>query len=293
MSEDAQLDRKSITFEQAEGSEPLPTQLALGELSPGLRALVWSIFVEQVEKGTSSAGYAKPWVSEPWRTILADKFVLRDHRMLDEFSTNYETRLNDLKTTIVNGNYTAFFGLLQWLIRHRACPPKFKASIAWALERERAAYRLVDGDTIVPFATAEGERTLKDAFADLRKAKLNASRQHLRDAAEAASNGEWAASIRESVNAVESVSRNLAEGAKELGPALASLEKAQVIHPALKRGFSAIYGFSSDEKGLRHPLIDEPVAAVDETDALFMLGACAAFVSYLIHKGRTAGLLVC
>ena len=32
-------------------------------------------------------------------------------------------------------------------------------------------------------------------------------------------------------------------------------------------------------------------AGVDETDALFMIGACAAFVSYLINKSRGAGLI--
>ena len=56
-------------------------------------------------------------------------------------------------------------------------------------------------------------------------------------------------------------------------------------------GFAAIYGFTSDEKGIRHPLLDDHTAKVDETDALFMIGACAAFVSYLINKARAAGLL--
>jgi hypothetical protein len=41
------------------------------------------------------------------------------------------------------------------------------------------------------------------------------------------------------------------------------------------------------EKGVRHALeAGEP--AVDETDALFMIGAGAAFVSYMISKARTA-----
>jgi hypothetical protein len=48
---------------------------------------------------------------------------------------------------------------------------------------------------------------------------------------------------------------------------------------------------TSDEKGIRHALLDEPVARVDETDALYLLGSCAAFVSYLINKARQAGLL--
>jgi len=48
--------------------------------------------------------------------------------------------------------------------------------------------------------------------------------------------------------------------------------------------------YTNDEKGIRHALVDEGTAKVDEADALFMLGACAAFVSYLITKARMSGL---
>jgi hypothetical protein len=37
--------------------------------------------------------------------------------------------------------------------------------------------------------------------------------------------------------------------------------------------------------------LDAGDAQADEADALFMIGACAAFVSYLVNKGRTAGLV--
>jgi hypothetical protein len=39
-------DRKRLTFEQAEGAEPLPTQLELKKVSPELRARLWRIFHE-------------------------------------------------------------------------------------------------------------------------------------------------------------------------------------------------------------------------------------------------------
>jgi hypothetical protein len=60
---------------------------------------------------------------------------------------------------------------------------------------------------------------------------------------------------------------------------------------ALKKGFTAIYGFTSDEQGIRHPMLEKVAPDVDETDALFMIGACSAFVSYLVNKARNAGLL--
>ena len=89
---------------------------------------------------------------------------------------------------------------------------------------------------------------------------------------------------------MESVARVLSPSGN-FKEALAKLEATSGIHGGLKAGFSSIYGYTSDEKGLRHPLLEDAQASVDETDALFMIGACAAFVSYMIHKARLAGLL--
>ena len=58
----------------------------------------------------------------------------------------------------------------------------------------------------------------------------------------------------------------------------------------MKRGFSALYGYTNDERGIRHALLDQDAARVDEAEALFILGACAAFVNYLVAKARAAGL---
>jgi hypothetical protein len=35
-----------------------------------------------------------------------------------------------------------------------------------------------------------------------------------------------------------------------------------------------LYGYTSDQKGIRHPLLDDGTADVDEADAMFMIGAC-------------------
>jgi hypothetical protein len=59
----------------------------------------------------------------------------------------------------------------------------------------------------------------------------------------------------------------------------------------MKAGFMSLYGFTSDEKGIRHPLLEKGIAAVDDIDAVFMIGGGAAFVSYLINKARATGLL--
>jgi hypothetical protein len=39
------------------------------------------------------------------------------------------------------------------------------------------------------------------------------------------------------------------------------------------------------------PLLEEGDAKVDEADSLYMFGASAAFVTYLLRKGEAGGLL--
>jgi hypothetical protein len=144
--------------------------------------------------------------------------------------------------------------------------------------------------TIVPIGSDTELETLKRAFADLAATEFHGARAHLRSAATELTAGNNADSIRESIHAVESVVKVL-EPSGDFKKALAKLESKVKIHGALKSGFAAIYGFTSDESGIRHPLLEKDAADVDETDALFMIGACAAFVSYLINKSRNAGLL--
>ena len=76
-----------------------------------------------------------------------------------------------------------------------------------------------------------------------------------------------------------------------LGSALAALEAKGNLHGALKTTFARLYGYTSDEEGVRHALVFSDEARVDEADALFMLGACASFVSYLLARGISAGLM--
>lgn len=89
---------------------------------------------------------------------------------------------------------------------------------------------------------------------------------------------------------MESVCRTLNPSA-DLSKALARLEQKISIHRGMTTGFTSLDGYTSDEGGLRHALLEAGEAKVDEAEALFMIGACAAFVSYLLNKARTNGVL--
>jgi hypothetical protein len=216
--------------------------------------------------------------------------VARDHAMADEFKNDPRKLIPKVRQIFEKGDYVAIFGWLQFVLRLNTCPYGLADEIERALRIGRAAYRVLDKNTIVPIGSDAELETLKKAFADLAAAEFHGARAHLRKAAEELTAGRYPDSIRESIHAVESVARTLTQDGK-LSNALAKLEQSAKIHGGMKAGFNSLYGYTSDEQGIRHPLLDDGPANVDETDAIFMIGACAAFVSYLIGKARSAGFL--
>ena len=223
--------------------------------------------------------------------VLYDWHVGRCFRAADEFKPSYEYWAEELKLLFMQGHYTKVFGFVEWVLRHEYKPYELEIDVTNALRKSRAAYAVLDGDTIIPIGSDAERETLARAFADVAASEFHGARAHLRNAGSELTEGNYAASIRESIHAVEAVTRVLEPSTRALAPALAKLERTVHVHHNLHVGFCQLYNFTSDEKGIRHPLLGEPVAQVDETDALYMLGSCAAFVSYLINKARQAGLL--
>jgi hypothetical protein len=192
----------------------------------------------------------------------------------------------DLKAIYVSGDYIDVLGTTQWFLRHPSCPNDLKGDVAFRLKYARAAYQLFDGDTIAPISSDQEAKALEAALISTKGAGFGGVRVHLKNAAQELTAGNWAPSIRESIHAVEAAAKIIEPSAKTLEPALASLARDNKLHGGMKNGFAALYGFTSDEKGIRHSLLEKSQAEMDEADAQFMLGACAAFVSYLIARAR-------
>lgn len=96
-------------------------------------------------------------------------------------------------------------------------------------------------------------------------------------------------SIKESISAVEAVVKKVT-GEGTLGAGLKKLEDSGLgIHPALREAWSKMYGWTSDQDGIRHAGID--AASADQALAKYALVTCSAFVSYLVEESRKVGLL--
>lgn len=154
------------------------------------------------------------------------------------------------------------------------------------LAKELSGYRIIEG-LFVPVTDQSEVNSVQDALIDIPYASVQA---HLRQAMANLSRREspdYRNSIKESISAVEAMAREMSGNPKAtLGDALSILEKSGDLHVALKRGFSAIYGYSSDEGGIRHAMLGEP--NIDVSDAKFFFVMCASFINYLKSKSCEA-----
>ena len=284
------LDPRNVTFSQAQGYEALPGPLALGEISKEARTKLWDLLARTAWEPPSGRhrGFSRLLLWEPIFAVLHVDFLKLPE---DEFTANNDKLYGEYRALILDSlPFNKVFDLFQMVMRHSSYPPTFTTDVAEIFVRCRLAY-VVDIEepaTILPAATKQEGEVIVEAIGEFREAGLHGPEAHLRKAAALINSGDWPGAIRESIHAVESVARELApDASRTLGPALTSLEKTGRLHPALKKAFSNLYGYASDEEGIRHSLIDDAASPAGQDEAVFMLGACASFASYLWRKHRT------
>ena len=97
-------------------------------------------------------------------------------------------------------------------------------------------------------------------------------------------NPDYENSIKESISAVEALCCIITGQKKAtLGEAIKRLKDSGVyIHQSMVEAFSKLYGYTSNEPGIRHGSIDFTNAPAE--DARYMLVSCSAFINYLIEK---------
>ena len=186
---------------------------------------------------------------------------------------------------ILKPPFHAVFDSLEFLLQHPKVSDGLRDDLGRAFEQGRSAYRIRGGE-IIAVGSPETAAAVLSAI-DQATDAAPAAASHLRRSGNLLSKGDWAGSVRESIHAVESVVRLLTDTGK-LSDALDVLTRRGQLHGALRTGFAALYGYTSDEEGVRHASVFSPQAKVDEADAMFMLGACSSFVGYILSRSPKA-----
>ena len=151
------------------------------------------------------------------------------------------------------------------------------------LEKELSAYRFV-GSQLTDITSEEEIESIETAIDST--TRYSGANKHLQTALGFISDRkspDYRNSIKESISAVESLCASISGDPKAtLGVALNTIERSHQLHPAFKKAFSSLYGYTSDCGGIRHALLEE--SSVSYSDAKFMLVACSAFINYVLGK---------
>lgn len=157
------------------------------------------------------------------------------------------------------------------------------------LEQEKAGYRVVNF-SVEPITNQQEIATIEAVLVS----PYRSVNEHLQKALELygdRKNPDYENSIKESISAVEAmccIITGMTGAQATLGKAIKKIKDSGVhIHSAMESAFSSLYGYTSDQDGIRHGGID--FKNVPAEDAKYMLVSCSAFVNYLIEKWSKVG----
>lgn len=271
-----------MRFSERMGLRQAKTATQMDSMDDDLRAGLWNVFrpafVEPLANhDIKRHGRARAELRVIWDELLK----LPD----DTAPTSSADATSRLKPAFLQGDYVDVYDLVDFTVqRFSYSHGALEAAYNTVLEREVSGFRFVN-DELSPISNEYKLDAVEEGLAV--GGRFSGAAAHLQAALKMLSDRaspDYRNSVKESISAVESAARAMTGKTKvTLGDLLPVLEQSAHIHPAQREAFSKLYGYASDEEGIRHAMLDE--ANVGFADAKYMLVVCAGFIAYLHAVG--------
>lgn len=290
-----------MLFSQRQGITPSKKAIQKDSMDDDLRIRIWNAFYEYyllrfkgdfefpIIENTSSIEFLK--------SLIRDYF--KDH--IETFSYTWEDNCKRIKKYFFRCKWFEVYNFIEYVatnfyssyidVNSKKINSEFIKKCNKILTKEFSAYRFVGGKIVK--ITSEAEIAEIDEALESTD-NLKPVNDHLKKALDFLADRQspdYNNSIKESISAVESIC-SLIAGIKKakLRDALDKIKKEGKvkIHPALESAFDSLFGYTSDEGGIRHAKIKK--SNVDFEEAKFMLVSCSAFINYLLLKCEKAGI---
>ena len=279
-----------MRFSERYGYKKVREIVQIDSIDEPLRNALWSLLKVYVwdHVQASTGGYGGHYLSSPYnreiRTLCDRLWFAYFKKPLDQLDDNWNKVYGHLREYFFSCEWYEIYDFLEFVTSNYEryqFKDDFIAACNRVLEKEISAYRFVDG--LISRITEQQE---VDEIEHALETALGPVRTHLRRALELLSSREtpdYRNSIKESISAVESLAA-IAAGANKgtLGKLIKKLEDEIQLHPALTTAFSSLYGYTSDEGGIRHALMESESVRFD--DAKFFLVVCSAFINFVEAK---------
>ena len=272
------------SFSERKGLKPVRQTIHTDGMTDELRNSLWNALHISVweSEGFMHSRYGNLPEIDGFSAHLWFRYFKRpiDERPSFAYSNRSEKILKIIRDYFFGASWNEIYDFLEFVVdAFRKDKPRLADFLNHVLTTEMSAYRFIDGK--LADITGEQEREmLEEALADTRFAAVSSHLERALALLADRKQPDYRNSIKESISAVEAMARLVSGNEKAtLGEALKVLEKTGKLHAALKEGFSKLYGFTSDESGIRHAMLEEPT--LTQEDAKYFLLSCTSFVNYL------------
>jgi hypothetical protein len=279
-----------MSFSERYGYKPVREIIQIDSMDDHLRNGLWSLLKvcfwddARVSSGIPNRTFITDTINTNLYHLSTKLWFNYFKRPLDNLDQDWSKVLSQLREYFFKSEWFEVYDFLEFVANnYDDFTDKFITSCNELFEKEMSAYRFVDG-VITRITEKQEIQEIEQAL----ESKSSPVTTHIRRSLELLSDRnqpDYRNSIKESISAVESlVAQVLGVETGTLGQLIKKLDTEIGLHPALKTAFSSLYGFTSDEGGIRHALMEQNNS--DYHDAKFMLVVCSAFINYVEGKAE-------
>jgi len=252
-------------------------------ISDSLRNRIWNLFYQKdiLADGLKSKRIKQSFTGKPLiENLLIDKLGLKIEQTV---ISAQNLKLRQIEDYLFNCDWNNVYDFINAHLSLLDADEKQERIKQYneILQEENSGYRIVSGQ-VCPITDSNEIKSIENAS----NTKYDTVNLHISKAVSLCSAFEkhdYENSIKESISAVESICCIITGTNDTLSNAIKKLKDNGVhIHKAMEKALLSLYGYTSDESGIRHAGMDFVAASFE--DAKFMLVICSAFINYLSEK---------
>ena len=249
-----------------------PMSLNPNEMPINLRNRLWNIIQDYIDGSGERNGVIK---------YLWDRFFKDDVDVLKKDIFSGDIYIGQIKEKFYKFEWNKVYDFLEFLLSiDNYQKANFINILNLVFIDERVQYKIIDG-MITPLISGVEAEEVERAV----ESKYSIVSSHIKRALELyhkRPTADYRNSIKESISAIEALARIVLN---KPNATLGALVEQLKIHSAFKEAIKKLYGWTSDEGGIRHAENGKELK-VDEKEARYMLVQCSALVNYIISKNE-------
>ena len=256
----------------------------IDEIDDKVKNRIWNLFVKCVDvlRRELEGDY---FIEKLWDEFFKERIDDLEYSSFDYMTGKKTYSLENIEFKFNQLKWYEYYDFLEFLMKESPLKGIISKEANKIFEDENMECRVINY-MIVPLIGEEEIREIEmgQKISD----RYEKVRVHLKKAVELYAKRpqpDYKNSIKDSISAIEALTKIVTNKPSATGVDLLKQFSSRFnLHPAFIEGLSKIYGWTSDEGGIRHSEKKYPYLESGKDEARLMLVLCHAFVNYIIQK---------